>query len=438
MEKIIAIRREDKNQWERRVPLIPRDVKVLKEKYGIKTIIQPSAIRVFPDQAFIDAGAEINEDMSKASVILAVKEIPKELFEKDKTYVFFSHTIKGQDYNMEMLRKLMALNCNLVDYERIVDEKNRRLIFFGRHAGLAGMIETLHAFGQKVKEWGFDNPFMKIKQAYQYASLEEAKKEIEAIGKEIDEDGFPINLAPLVVGFAGYGNVSRGAQEIFDLLPHKVISGHILDEMYENFTGDNLNLYKVIFSEEDMVKLKDYQEGRFDLQDYYNHPEKYESRMEQFLPYLSILVNCIYWTEDYPRIVTKEYLKNQTAIRSNLNLKVIGDISCDIDGSVEITHKATYPDTPSFTYNAIDDTFEDGVLRNGVTVMSVDNLPCEFPAESSESFSSVLIDYIDGLVSSDFKNDTENLQLPGPIAKALILHQGQLTKEYDYMKEYIK
>jgi alpha-aminoadipic semialdehyde synthase len=160
--------------------------------------------------------------------------------------------------------------------------------------------------------------------------------------------------------------------------------------------------------------------------------------MEQFIPYLNILVNCIYWTEDYPRILTKEYLKNQTVIRSNLNLKVVGDISCDIDGSIEITHKATYPDNPTFTYNALEDTYTDGNERNGVTVMAVDNLPCEFPAEASESFSSVLKDYVNELVSSDFSKETANLQLPDPISRALILHNGQLTKDYDYMKEYIK
>jgi len=383
MEKIIGIRRENKNDWERRAPLIPGDVKALKEKYGIKTIIQPSKIRAFPDEAYKKAGAEINENLSKASVILAIKEIPQRYFEKNKTYAFFSHTIKGQPHNMDMLKRLMALNCNLIDYERIIDEKNQRLIFFGQYAGLAGMIETLHAYGQKIKLQGYDTPLAKIKQAYKYNSLEEAKKEIEAIGEEIDEKGFPVELSPIVVGFAGYGNVSRGAQEIFNLLPHKIISGQILDEMYENFTSDNHNFYKVVFGEEDMVRAK---HGQFELQDYYKHPEKYESRFENYLPYLSILVNCIYWTEDYPRFVTKEYLKNETILKSNLPLKVIGDISCDIDGGIEITHKITKPEMPTFTYFADEDRFEDGTQRLGDTVMAVDNLPCEFSRASSRAF----------------------------------------------------
>ncbi|MCP4155300.1 MAG: hypothetical protein GY757_46670 [bacterium] len=437
MEKIIGIRREDKNKWERRVPLIPGDVKELKEKHGIKTIIQPSKIRIFSDEEYEKAGATVSEDMSAAQVILAVKEIPTDLFEEGKTYMFFSHTIKGQDYNMDMLRLLKKMKCNLIDYERVVDDKNRRLIFFGKYAGLAGMIDTLHALGQKTKLQGYDNPLSKIKPAYQYDSLEHAKIEIDKIGKEIDEKGIPQELCPLVVGFAGYGNVSRGAQEIFDILPHKTVSAHIIDENYENFSMDNFNLYKVVFNEEDMVFPKD-ENAVFALQDYYDNPDKYVSRFESYIPYLSVLVNCIYWTEDYPLLVTKEYLKNETVLRSNLTLKVIGDISCDIDGSVEITYKATKPDNPTFTYFANEDRFEDGVHMTGVAVMAVDNLPCEFSAESSTAFSTVLKEYVESLASADFSGSHDDLKLAAPIKRAQILHKGEFTTEYEYMKEYLK
>ncbi|NIM16332.1 MAG: hypothetical protein GTO45_30410 [Candidatus Aminicenantes bacterium] len=435
MKKVIGIRREDKNEWERRSPLTPGDVKELKETFGIKTIVQPSKIRIFTEEEYEKAGAEINEDLGEANVILAVKEIPKDLFQKGKTYAFFSHVIKGQPHNMPMLKQMMDLKCNLIDYERVMDEKNLRLIFFGPFAGLAGMIETLHAFGQKLKLQGFHTPLEKIKQAYEYNSLEEAKKEIETIGKEIDENGIPVELCPLVVGFAGYGNVSRGAQEIFNLLPHKTISGHILNEMYETFSADDYNLYKVVFNEEDMVRAKD---GEFELQDYYDNPEKYESRFETYLPYLSILVNCIYWTEDYPRFVTKEYLRNQTILRSNLTLKVIGDISCDINGAVEITHKPTKPDNPTYTFFADKDRYEDGTQRTGITVMAVDNLPCEFSRESSQEFSRVLKNFVNDLAVEDFDRDFEQLGLPYPLKKSLILHKGQLTNDYLYMNKFIK
>ncbi|MEN8223282.1 MAG: hypothetical protein ABFR36_08490, partial [Acidobacteriota bacterium] len=182
MAKVIGIRREDKNEWERRVPLTPEAVRILIDKFGIRTIVQPSDLRVFKDEEYINAGAEINESLSEADTIFAVKEVPISFFEEGKTYVFFSHTIKGQSYNMDLLRAMMEKKINLIDYERIVDEKNRRLIFFGKYAGLAGMVETLHGMGQKLKLQGFDTPLEKIKQAYSYNSVEEAKDHISAIG----------------------------------------------------------------------------------------------------------------------------------------------------------------------------------------------------------------------------------------------------------------
>lgn len=435
MEKIIGIRREDKSQWERRVPLVPDDVRWLRETHGIRTLIQPSPIRAFTDDEYRCAGAELCENLDRAGTVFAVKEIPAALFRAGRTYVFFSHTIKGQAYNMDMLRTLIERRCSLVDYERVLDESNRRLIFFGRFAGLAGMLDTLHGYGLKLRARGIDSPFARIRQAYQYASLAEAKAGVEAVGAEIDEKGFPEELCPLVVGFAGYGNVSRGAQEIFDLLPHKVLSAEALVEMIDNFSSDNLNLVKVVFSEDDLVRPL---QGTFELQDYYAHPERYESKFENYLPLLAILVNCIYWTEKYPRLVTKEYLKQRTILESTPRLQVIGDISCDIDGSIEITRKATQPDQAFYTYFAAEDRYEDGVQALGTTVMAVDNLPCEFPRESSLEFSRVLRDFVPAVAAADFSRPTAGLGLPHPVRKALLLHRGEFTPEYGYMKKFVE
>lgn len=434
MAKIIGIRREDKNEWERRVPLTPQAVRTLKEKFGIKTIVQPSDLRVFKDDEYIDAGAEINESLSEADTIFAVKEVPIHFLEEGKTYIFFSHTIKGQSYNMDLLRAMMEKKINLIDYERIVDEKNRRLIFFGKYAGLAGMVETLFGMGQKLKLQGFDTPLEKIKQAYSYNSVEEAKDHISGIGKEIEETGFPPELSPFVFAFAGYGNVSRGAQEIFDLLPYKSMSIDVLELNYENFSADNHIFYKVILKEEDLVKRKT---GQFDLTEYYNKPELYVSKFEEYAENIKVLINCIYWTEKYPRLLTKEYLKNQAAFLKYPNLGMIGDISCDIDGSIEITHKVTMPDNPSFTYFGGEDRFVDGISAGGVSVMAVDNLPCEFPKESSEAFSEVLLDFVSGISGTDYSSEFSSLTLPDPAKRALILHRGELTDDYEYMKSFI-
>ncbi|MCK4944145.1 MAG: hypothetical protein KAS65_11230, partial [Candidatus Aminicenantes bacterium] len=186
--------------------------------------------------------------------------------------------------------------------------------------------------------------------------------------------------------------------------------------------------------EEDLVKPK---QGSFDLQDYYDFPQKYESQFEDYLPYLQVLVNCIYWTEDYPRLVTKQYIKDQTVLQSNLNLRVIGDISCDIEGSIEITYKATMPDNPCYTYLARQDVFQDGVVRQGVSVMAIDNLPCEFSRESSEYFSSVLTDFADELIEADFDRPLDELVLAPPLKKGLILLNGEFTDEYKYMQDFL-
>jgi len=432
---IIGIRRADKNKWEKRTPLIPEDIKYLKEEYGIRTLVQPSDIRAYTNEQYSAAGAEVVEDIHNAKVIFAVKEIPLHFYRPGKTYVFFSHTIKGQSYNMPLLKKMMELKCNLIDYERIVDESNRRLIFFGRYAGIAGMVETLHAFGQKLKFNGFQTPFEKIKQAYQYESIEETVKVLNEIKNKINSHGIPEELQPLVIGFAGYGNVSKGAQEIIDILPVKEISPADLHNL-NNISKDELskNLFKVVFKEEDLVRAKD---GDFHLQDYYDHPEKYVGIFEEYIPYLTIIVNSIYWTDRYPRLVTKTFLTSNDYLGSNQKLIVIGDISCDINGAIEITYKTTDPGNAFFNYYKKSDTFEDGIQKDGITIMAVDNLPCEFPKEASKEFSSVLKNFVYEITNADFSVPFDKLSLSYPIKKALILQEGELTKNYLYLNQFL-
>ncbi len=435
MIKTIGIRREDKNEWERRVPLVPGDVSELREKYGIKTIIQPSKIRVFSDEDYLRAGAEVNEDLQAADTVFAVKEIPLQLLEHGKTYIFFSHTIKGQPYNMKMLQRLMELECNLIDYELMTGRANNQLTTFSHYAGLAGLIETLHAYGRKMKLQGYETPFEKIQQAYKYDSLEEARDQISKIGEMISADGLPDGMAPLTVGFLGYGNVSKGAQEIFDLLPFKTIEPYQLQRLTggKKGTPENHHLFKIIFKEKDIVRPID---GPFNLQDYFDHPERFESIFDKYLPHLKILINCVYWTEKYPRFITKENLKKSINLIEKSGLKVIGDISCDINGSIEITRKSTMPDRACYTYYAENDSYVDGIQESGVTVMAIDNLPCEFPREASAEFSRELKTFVDGIVTADFKENYDEIELPHEVKKATILYNGRLTEKFKYMKEY--
>ena len=150
----IGIRREDKNAWERRSPLTPDHVAEMVERQGIAVSVQPSKKRAFPDRDYRAAGADVDEELNGCRVVLGIKEIPPEKLQSDRTYLFFSHTAKGQAYNMPMLRRLMELGCTLIDYELITDERDKRLIFFGRHAGYAGMINSLWALGRRFKSEG--------------------------------------------------------------------------------------------------------------------------------------------------------------------------------------------------------------------------------------------------------------------------------------------
>lgn len=430
---IIGIRREDKNKWERRVPLTPKDVKELIDNLGVKVIVQPSEIRIFEDKEYSEAGAMISDDLSSAEIIFGVKEIPPEKLLPEKTYIFFAHVIKGQKNNMPMLKRLMDLKCNLIDYERIIDEQGRRLIFFGKYAGYAGLVETFHALGKKLDLLEIKNPFSKLEQPYKYFSIEDAKRSFTEIGDTILKNGLPDEILPLTVGFVGYGNVSKGTQEFFDILPHKEITPEELLRNYDLLKNEKHHLIKIVFKEEHTVRRKD---GNFNLQEFFSNPEHYESDFEKFLPKLKVLINCIFWTEKHPRLLTKKHLLENPQLSKSL--LVIGDISCDIDGAIEITYKATQPDIPCFTFNPYENKFYDDVQKDGIPVMAIDNLPCEFAREASSEFSNVLKYFIPQILSNHFDKDFSELNLSYPIKKAIILYKGKLTEDYKYIEKFLE
>lgn len=429
----IAIRREDKNEWERRTPLVPADLKPLIEK-GLSAIVEPSDRRVYTDNGYAAAGVRLSGDLSDAGVVFGVKEMPGNFFMPGKTYLFFSHTIKGQPYNMPMLKKMIQNKCTLIDYERIAEKDGLRLIFFGRYAGIAGMIETLHAYGKKMAASGIPNPFEKIKQPYQYGTIEKANEEIYEVAEMMKKEKLPKELCPLTIGLTGYGNVSIGAREILRIFPFEEISPIELIRNFKKIDNIRDRIFKIVFREEDMVQPND---GAFSLNRYYTRPQEFVSVFERYLPFLSIMVNCIFWTDDYPRFVTKGFLAGNRYQETGRRLKVIGDITCDINGSVEITYKATLPDQPSYTYFPRSNHYAEGVEAEGITVMAVDNLPCEFPKESSDDFSAALRDYVMPIAAADFARPLERLAIPDPVKRAIILKKGEFTDSYKYMEAFV-
>lgn len=432
--KRIGVRREDRSRWERRVPITPAIARYLRDEHGIEVFVQPSPIRVFSEDEFETHGATVCEDLGPCPIVFAVKEIPASFFRPGGAYMFFSHVIKGQPYNMPMLRRLMELGCTLIDYEKVIDDQGRRLIFFGRHAGLAGMIETLHALGRRLRWEGIPNPFEAIRHAHEYHDLAEAKEAVSAVGEEIRRDGLPAQAAPLTVAVTGYGNVARGAWEILDLLPMEIVEPSALSDIVDGPGASRFVVFGATFKEQHIVEPL---EGEFDCRKYYECPDNFRPIFEKSLPYLSVLVNGIYWDTRYPRLVTKGALQALWNA-GQPRLKVIGDISCDIEGSIECTVKSTEPDEPCFVYHPVTGEVRDGCESDGLVVMAVDILPSELPRDASEDFSRVLKDFIPAIVEADFTAPFEELALPAPIKRAVIVHRGELTPDFAYLQRYLE
>ncbi len=427
----LGIRREDKHEWERRVPLTPEAVRGLVAE-GLAVTVQPSPIRAFGDDDYRAAGATVAEELIGSKVVFAVKEIPARLLRRDGAYVFFSHTIKGQAHNMPLLRRLMELGCTLIDYEKITDASGRRLVLFGYHAGLAGMIDTLAVTGQRLAALGHANPFASLQLAHRYADLDAARAALGAAGEALKAAPLPEALRPFVVGFAGYGNVSRGAQEILALLPTEEVSPAALQALVEAGDAPGDRVYKVVFKEEHLVEPRG--DEPFELQTYYQHPERFRSIFAPQLHRLNVLINAIYWTEAYPRLVEREALRSHTGPS---RLQVIGDISCDIEGAVECTLKATTPGAPAYVYDPATGSATDGVEGPGIAMMTTDCLPCELPRESSAAFSAALAPLAGAIARADYSGACEDAGLPPEIARATILWRGQLRPDYAYLEEFL-
>ena len=434
MKGRIAIRRETKSPWERRSPVTPELARRMVNQAGLEVLVQPSARRVFRDNEYVRAGARMSENLSESSVILGVKEIPPELFQADTAYVFFSHVIKGQPYNMPMLRRMLELDCTLIDYEKICDESGRRLIFFGRFAGLAGMIDTLWALGQRLEAEGTDTPLATIEPAHSYPSLHDAKLAIRAAGERIASEGLPDSLLPLTVGIAGYGNVASGVREVLAELPTREIAPQDLASVSDEPSPHCI--YQTTFREEDLVEPRDSNHA-FELQDYYSHPELYRSVFDRYLPHLTGLMNCNYWDERYPRLVTRDGLRALYTNEEPPRLRVIGDLGCDVEGAIECTLKCTEPADPVYVYDPHKGTIDSGVDGVGPVVLAVDILPAELPREASEEFSTSLAHFLPALARADFDVPFADLDLPPELLGAVIVHRGRLTPDYAYIEAHL-
>ena len=437
MVKAIGIRREDKNEWETRVPLTPDQVRTLVEREGITVEIQPSSIRTFSDKAYSTAGATLSEDLEASRVVLGIKHMPLSFFRPGGVYVFFSHnTMKGQPYSMPMLKKIIEVGCTLIDYELVVDKSKTPADLLREVRGACSYDRHPVGAGKRLEVEGVTpNPFKGITQCLKFESLDAGRAAIKEAGEQIGKTGLPSRFVPFVVGFAGYGNVSKGAQEIFDLLPHEDVAPEDLARFMALGHHKATTLVKVVYKEEHMAARKD--GSAFALQDYYAHPDLYKPIFSPHLSHLTVLVNGIYWEARYPRLATKQDLA-ELFQKGPARLRVVGDISCDVEGAVQCTVRSTDSGAPTVcsTIRLTGET-RDGFEGRGVVVLAVDNLPCELPKEASSDFGNVLVKFIPALAGADFSVPTKDLALPDEIKNAIIVHNGRLTERFAYLARHL-
>lgn len=438
MPKTIGIMAPTLHRYERRVVLSPVAVKQLVEM-GYPVMVQLSPIRIFPASAYREAGAEVVSELGdRPDVIFNVKQVPTDFFRPNKIYVFFSHVIKGQPGNMHMLNTMMQRGVTLIDYERMVrkvkirgKEREERVIAFSYYAGMAGITDTLNLLGLRLEALGTKpNPFSNVKQTLHYdKGAEEIKAQLKEIGDAIRRDGLPKQMEPLVIGFLGYGRVAKGALEVFDALQPKEITPQQLLEQKD--TLSRYEVYKVIFKEEHTVIPKDPGQS-FDLDDYYDHPSKYNSDMMRYLPHLTALVNGIFWNSEQPQMVTRENFKTLLEMQGRSRLVVVGDISCDINGGLACTVDETTVQDPYFVYDPFTGKKVMGWVSPGMAVNAVGTAPSELPLESSNFFSSVLLPLVPGIVDADYQLSYElGIQsLPEVVRPAVILWNGEITPPY--------
>ncbi|KAI8929038.1 Saccharopine dehydrogenase-domain-containing protein [Entophlyctis helioformis] len=424
----IGIRREGKNRWERRVPLVPEHVERLTKELGVKVFVQPSTKRVIPDEKYREAGAVIHEDLSVADVILGVKEVPTNQMIPGKTYIYFSHTHKGQTYNMPMLQGILDRKIRLVDYELMTNEHGRRLVQFSKFAGYAGMIDGFHALGHRLLALGYGNPFLAVGMSYMYRALADARLDITRTGQVIMDDGLPTALGPMTFVFIGDGNVAKGAKHVFKCLPHEWVSPDELAALSSSTSFDNHKVYACQVTPEDYLVRKD--GGKFSREEYFKHPELYESVFhEKIAPHARMIINGIFWTDKYPRLMTVEQT-HQLAVENRLKLLTVADVSCDIHGSLEFMGHASTIDSPTYMYDPIDKVMHNNMEGRGIQIMSIDNLPTEMPLEASEYFSEALIPFVSELAKG-------NVNHPVIERASITTSTGELAPRHKHLEKVL-
>jgi len=398
----LAVIREGKVPPDKRVPLTPKQCIEVMEKWPhVKVIIESSEVRAFPDDAYSDLGIPVVKDVSDCDIMIGVKEVNIEVLIPSKKYLFFSHTYKEQPYNRKLLQALLDRNIQLIDYEVMTDQKDRRIIGFGRYAGIVGCYNGFLAYGKK-------HGLYNLKPANQC----EDRKEMES---ELDKVNLPSNTKIVATGF---GRVGNGAREIFARLNLKEVSP--TEFLNEEFTEPVYTQLKV----EDYYAKADGSD--FDKSAFFKSGEGHISTFPRYMEVANMYVACHYWDASSPFIFTRADLK-----LDHIKTTVVSDISCDIDGPVASTLRPSTIVDPLYGYDPDTEKEVDFMAEGAIGVQAVDNLPCELPKDASEDFGSELINNVfQSLFVSDDKGIIER-------ASETTL-EGELAPRYAYLEGYLK
>ena len=395
-----GIIRERKNPPDRRVVFSPEKLKEFKQEFpNAEIVIESSDIRVFSDEAYKEAGFEVVTDVSDCDVLLGVKEVPVENLIPNKKYFYFSHTIKKQPYNRKLLKAMLEKNIEMYDHETIAKENGARLIGFGRYAGLVGAYNGFRAFG--LREELFELPKV------------ETLLDLDAVKSELDK----ISLPNIKILLTGTGKVAKGAKEILDHLKIKQVS----DALY--LTADFTEPVYCVADVMEYAKRKDGKVG--DKYAFYKNPSGYESN---FMPYAKVTDYFIaghFYGDGAPYLFTREDAKHP-----NFKIKYVADVSCDIDGPVACTIRPSTIADPIYGYNPETETEIDFKDKKAITVMAVDNLPCELPKDASEGFGDMFLEHV---IPAFYNNDKD-----GILERAkMTTSEGKLADRYAYLQDYV-
>lgn len=396
----IGVIREEKIPVDRRVPFTPAQAREVMDRFNVELVVQESEVRAFSAEEYRQYDVPLVTKVDDCDVLFGVKEVPIDSLIPQKTYFFFSHTIKEQAYNRPLLQTILKKNIEMVDYECLTDTvTGQRIVAFGRYAGIVGAYNGIWTYGKRYNL--FD-----LKRAYQCYDMEEMQKEY-----------VKVKLPPIKIAITGGGRVARGAMEVLHGMGIRKVSPHeLLTELFNEPVFAQLNSRDYHLHKEGKV---------FERNEFHQNPDRFQS---DFLPYARVtdlLIACAYWNPKAPVL-----FKREDMLQRDFKIKVIADITCDIEGSIPSTKMPSTIEDPIFDYDAEkDETATALSSESHVTVMAVDNLPCELPRNASEDFGRELIDNV--LPHLLEKVDTN------VIHRATIAKDGKLTENFQYLSNYV-